>query len=167
MSVQQLQTGYAASLVVRLLDATGDPVLGVPFSAITAIYKKQGDTTWTTKAVLSSDWSAGPEGRYLLSFSALELGTDGRFTYRVLHASADTFTGDIDLVEDWADVEAQLVALLDGLSGKVSTEAIKTIKKEQDLALITLDQKVIASNTKIQSLQAQVAAMKRMVDSLS
>lgn len=167
MSVQQVQTGYAAQLVVRLLDASDNPVLSVPASSVTAKYKKQGDTSWTSKTVSAGEWASGPDGRYLLLFSSSELDTEGRFTYRVLVSGADTFTGDVDLVADWATVVDQLEDLINGLSGKVSTDAIEQTKREQDEALQSLDQRVTTVLKKISLLQAQAAVMRRKIDSLS
>jgi len=167
MSVQQIQSGYAAQLVVRLLDASGDPVLAVPATSVTAQYKKQGDTSWTSKSVSAGEWAAGPDGRYTLLFSASELDTEGRFVYRVDAPSADTFTGDIDIVADWATVVDQLEALLNGLAQKVSTGAVDQTKREQDEALQNLDQRVSSVLSKLQLLQAQAAVMRKKIDSLS
>lgn len=167
MSVQQVQTDYAAQLVVRLLDASGDPVLSVPAASVTARYKKQGDTSWTSKSVSAGEWEAGPEGRYLLLFSSSELDTEGKFIYQVEVTGAETFTGDIDLVADWATVVDQLEALINGLSTKVSTASVDQTKQEQDEALQNLNQRVATANDKIRLLQAQAAVMRKKIDSLS
>jgi ElaB/YqjD/DUF883 family membrane-anchored ribosome-binding protein len=166
MSVQQIQTGYTAQLIVRLLDSSDNPVLLVPASSVTAKYKKQGATAWTAKTVSAGEWSAGPDGRYMLLFSSAELDTDGRFVYRVSAAGADIFTGDIDLVSDWATIVDQLEALINALAGKVSTDAVNQIKREQDEALQNLDGRVSAANDKLRLLQAQAAVMRKKIDQL-
>jgi hypothetical protein len=167
MSVQQIQVDYAAQLVVRLLDSAGDPVLSVPAASVTAEYKKQGDTSWTPKTVTAGEWSAGPDGRYLLLFSASELDTEGRFIYRVDAPGADTFTGDLDIVADWATVVEQLEDLINGLAQKVSTDAVDQTKREQDEALQNMDQRVTEANRRLALLQAQAAVMRKKIDSLT
>lgn len=164
MSVQQVQKDYASQLVVRLLDASGDPVLGVAFSALTVTYKKQGDGSWSSKTVLTTDWQAGPNGRYFLLFSGSELSRDGRFHFRVAASGADTFTGDVDVVEDWATVEAMLVSLINGLSGKVTTASVKAYKQTQDQAIQDTNNRVGNLEEDFIRVERMIAAIHRKIN---
>lgn len=167
MSVQQVQKGYISGLAVRMLDVSGDPVLSIAYGDITVTYKKQGDTSWTVKVVLSPEWVTGPDGRYFLTFSAAELDTNGRFYFRVAESGSDTFTGDIDVVEDWATLMDVMQDLINGLSTKVPTAAVKTSKKEQDEAVQKLNIIYNQAQVDISRLQAAMAAVKRKLDGLS
>lgn len=166
MSVQQVQIGYSAQLAVRLLDVGSNPVTGVPYTALTVTYKKQGGS-WTSKSVIVSEWSEGPEGRYMLIFSAAELDTEGRFTFRVSASGADIFTGDVDVVADWATVVDMLTGLLNGLNTKVATEQVETYKQEQDEALQDLDKRYNRAMEQIGLLQTQLATLSKKVAGLS
>jgi hypothetical protein len=150
-----------------MLDASSNPVTGILYSDVTVTYKKQGGSSWSTKTVQSSDWSAGPDGRYLLVFSEDELDTDGRFVFRVAESGSDTFTGDIDLVSDWATEVAMLTDLINGLSGKVSSDAAAEAKRQLDQAIAAITAKHDEYNREIAHLQRQAAALLRKVDSLT
>jgi hypothetical protein len=165
MSIQQVQKDYAAQLAVRLFDMGSNPVTGVPYTALTVSYKKQGGV-WATKSVLVSDWVEGPDGRYTLLFSSVELDTEGRFTFRVSASGADIFTGDIDVVADWATVVDMLEALLNGLASKVSTQQIETYKQQQDEDLQDLDARYNRTLEQITVLKTQIATLTQKVAEL-
>lgn len=165
MSIQQVQTGYPATLAVRLLDGSNEPVMGVAYSALTVIYKKQGGA-WVTKTVQEAEWVEGPEGRYMLSFSAAELDTVGRFVFRVAAAGATTVTGDIDVVTDWATVVDMLTALLNGLNTKISRSDAATIKHQQDDAVGTLNGRVDSILNDVSRINSQLSVILYKMKSL-
>lgn len=159
MPIQTIQQSEATALVVRLLDGSGDPVTGVAYTAITATYKKQGDTTYTTKTVQAAHWAEGPEGRYTLIFTSSELDTVGRFLYRVVAAGADVFTGDVDIVEDWADVVSMMESLLNQLGTKVSQESLVTAKLTQDSTIASM-------GTAVEQLRLEIEVIERQLNAL-
>jgi outer membrane murein-binding lipoprotein Lpp len=167
MSIHQIQVGYADSLNVRLLDTNGDPVTGVAFSAITVTYKKQGDTSWNNKSVLSEHWTEGAVGRYTLLFTAAELDTSGKFVFRVAAAGAETYIGDLDILDGWATIEVLLTDLINGLSSKVSTSSVAQYKKAQDETIQTVNAKIEQVSRDIERLNASIAAARRKLDGLS
>ena len=165
MSVQQVQAGYPAVLAVRLLDSASNPVTGVAYTALTVRYRKHGGA-WTSKAVQSAEWTEGPEGRYLLSFSASELDTSGRFVFRVWAPSADVMTGDIDVVEDWAQIVDMLTDLLNGLNTKVGRGDVALMKHQQDDAIGAMNVKVDAAMKDIARINTQLTILLQKLDSL-
>ena len=160
MGVQAVQKDLATSLAVRLLDGSNAAVTGVVYSALTVIYKKQGGP-WTAKTVLSAEWSEGPDGRYTLIFKASELDTTGRFVFRVTATGAEVFTGDFDVVEDWASLEAMLLDLFNALGLKASTSSVSASLKEVDETLVGLNACCADLNLKAGRLEAQAAALRR------
>jgi hypothetical protein len=167
MSIHQIQTGYADSLNVRLLDSNGDPVTGVAFGALTVTYKKQGDGSWTTKSVIAEEWSEGPMGRYTLLFSAAELDTEGRFVFRVAASGAETYIGDVDILDGWVTAEGMLEDLINSLGTKVSSESVSVYKKEQDEVIQTVNAKIERVRRDIERINVSMAAARRKLDSLS
>ena len=165
MSIQQVQTGYPATMAVRLLDGADAPVMGVAYTALTVRYQKQGGA-WTVKVVQPAEWVEGPEGRYMLSFSASELDTVGRFVFRVEAAGATTVTGDIDVVTDWATVVEMLTALLNGLNTKVSRSDAATVKHQQDDAVGVLNGHVDSILNDVSRINSQLSVILYKMKSL-
>jgi len=165
MSVQALQQNATAQLVVRLVDGSGDAVVSVAFGDVTTQYKKQGDAGWTSKSVLITDWEEISDGRYLLLFSAAELDTEGKFLYQVTASGAQTFTGDVDVVEDWATTVNMLTALLNGLSTKVSTDSIVASKKLQDEAIAAADDRVDVVNDQLVIMERKYQSLLNKLNS--
>lgn len=160
MGVQAVQKDLANSLAVRLLDSSNNPVTGVAHTTLTVIYKKQGGA-WATKSVLAAEWSEGPDGRYALVFSGAELNTEGRFVFRVSAAGADTFTGDVDVVAEWASLESMMLDLLNALGTKASVESVADATKELDINVVEINSCCEELNKKIERLEAQAAILLR------
>lgn len=162
MSIQQIQSSQSSELAVRLFDAADTPVTGVAAGDITVLYKKQA-AVWANKAVTPAEWYEGPEGRYELTFTAADLDTEGRFTFRVATAGADTFTGDVNIVDVDASLNAKLVQLLNALSTKVSSSSVKEAKMLQDLSINALNKRCAASEVELQRMQTVVSVLQREV----
>jgi len=162
MSIQQIQKSQASELAVRLFDGADTPVTGVAVGDITVLYLKQAGA-WTNKPMLATEWEEGPEGRYSLTFTAAELDTEGRFTFRVNTASADTFTGDVNVVDTDATINAKLVQLLNALSTKVSSSSVKEAKMLQDLAINALNKRCDASEAELKRIQSVVSVLQREI----
>jgi hypothetical protein len=164
MGVQSVQKDAAIQLAVRLLDSGDDPVVGVAFGDVTAQYKKQGDSSWTSKTVLTTDWTEVSDGRYLLLFSGTQLDTAGKFVFRVDATGAETFTGDVDVVEDWDTLVDMLTDLLNGLSAKVAVEDIKTSKRQQDETIEAVNETLSSIEDQVKVLEAKFQALYRKVN---
>jgi hypothetical protein len=158
MSIQQVQIGYSASLAVRLLDGSDDPVMGITYDQLTVRYKKQGGS-WTVKSVQVAEWTEGADGRYMLVFSAEELDTEGKFVFLVEAPGATTMTGDIDIVLDWATTVDMLTTLLNGLASKVTSSSASLAKQQQDEAIEALNDRVDTVSSTISWIKDQLTVI--------
>jgi hypothetical protein len=84
--------GYIqASIVDRTvyLSLVNVPATGVPYTAITVAIKKQGQSSFTTKTLVSADWVELGNGLYSIVFSAIDTDTVGDFTFTIAGAAFD------------------------------------------------------------------------------
>ena len=70
------------------------PVTGVLPAAVVCQYRKEGQTTLTTKTLDSSNWIELVNGFYILKFTAAEMDTLGFFFYTLTGTGFDNFLYD-------------------------------------------------------------------------
>lgn len=70
------------------------PALGVIYTNVVVNFKKQGQSTFTTKVLVSADWVELGGGLYSITFSPTDNDTLGDFTYTLAGPDFDNFLYD-------------------------------------------------------------------------
>jgi hypothetical protein len=80
------------------LELLGVPAVGVTYSSLTIRYKKFGQSSFTTRTIVSSDWVSLGNGFYTLKWPASLVDTLGTFLYTIGGAAFDNFAyGEFDV----------------------------------------------------------------------
>jgi hypothetical protein len=105
------------------------PVTGVAYGDVTVNLLKEGETSFTPKALTAGDWREIGLGHYELNATALELDTKGYFEYDVAATGAITYPGLIELTDyDIDDVMGAVIAGFTEIKGSGwTTETLKKI----------------------------------------
>ena len=107
--MQREKVGVLNYLPCRLIDSTDflTPKDSIVFDDASLIirYRKEGETSFTVKTIVTEDWINVGEGWYDIRFTASELDTKKNFDYEVECSGCITFSRRIELVDN---VEAVL-----------------------------------------------------------
>lgn len=90
--------GRAWETTVRLMDS-GLPVTGVLFSAVSVKFRRSGESSFTTKTLIITDWEELSNGFYALVWSESDMADLGEFRYFLAPATSgfDEVTGTFDI----------------------------------------------------------------------
>lgn len=95
------------------------PQTGATDFQTTISYRKEGATSWSSKTAVGN-WTEVGKGVYLISWSASDLDTIGRFDFVVEHASAINYYGSMvvsaNLIDD---VDTAVAAIVAGVWGEL------------------------------------------------
>ena len=94
------------SIYLTLVDA---PALGVLPTDVVCRYKKEGQTSLTTKTLTSANWFELGNGFYTIRFTALETDTQGSLFYTLISTKFDNFIYDDFTIEPPSSAAAPFV----------------------------------------------------------
>jgi hypothetical protein len=80
---QIVQQSTINDLIVTLLDSGGSPVTGLTYDEVTCSYRKEGQSSFTSKTLTALVFDEIGSGVYTIEFSADELDTNGAFLFIV------------------------------------------------------------------------------------
>lgn len=111
------------------------PAPGVLYTDVVVQIKKQGASSFTTKALVSSDWVNLGGGLYSISFSAADTNTIGNFTFKITSSKFDNFVYDefaiVGYIQGSASVRTEYLTLADvPATGVLYTDLVVQIKKQ-------------------------------------
>ncbi|NIQ78490.1 MAG: hypothetical protein GTN93_10430 [Anaerolineae bacterium] len=158
--IQTLTNGITTDLGVTLLDASDVAVTGVAFGAVTVEYKKNGDTAFTGKTVLSGDWTEVGGGLYRLTFAGSELDRDGTFLYKVTGASWDRYENTVIVQTDYLDLAAQIVEIKQLLALKTNITDADALFSQLEIRISELEAAIDDFKLRLDHAEAQLAALR-------
>lgn len=125
-----IKQSTARTLPVILIDSSDfiTPITGTVFGDVTCKFRKEGDTSWTTKTIDATNWTEIDDGHYDIDFTAGNLDTNGLFIYIVTVSGALQYSGlFIIRTNTNDDIKADTAATLvdtNEIQGKLPTNEI-------------------------------------------
>jgi hypothetical protein len=159
MSFYTVSREVGTELSLTLVDASQAPVNGVAFGDITATYRKNGGT-FVTKTVLSGEWAEVGDGVYKLSFTAAELNTAGSFRFTITGGSFEPYVADVQIVNNYKDIEAQVIEIKQGLATKVNITEADLLIAQREFRLKQAEQQIAKLLTRVKTAEAGLAALR-------
>ncbi len=160
MSFYTVSREVGTELSVTLVDASENSVNGVLFSDITVEYRKNGASGFTTKTVLSGEWTEIGDGNYKLSFTAAELNTSGFFRYKVTGTGFEPFVLDVQIIDNFKDIEAQAVEIKQLAAGKVNIADADRLIAQREFRLKQAEQTIKVLKDRVSTAEAGLAALR-------
>ncbi|HUT15069.1 MAG TPA: hypothetical protein VMY98_02355 [Anaerolineae bacterium] len=161
--IQTETLGVASDTGVLLLDSSDLPVNGVVYTDVAVTYRKNGDSGFTTKTLLSGEWSDRGDGLYRLSLSAAELDRAGSFRYLVKHVSGPTFLryeNEILVVENYQDIANHIIAIKQELAGKANIRDVNLLFNQVELRVRELEMQKKELGRRLSMAEASLAALR-------
>jgi hypothetical protein len=158
--IHTLTTTVAAEVGVTLLNSSDISVPGILYTGITVTYRKNGQSSYTTKTVGAGDWVELGDGIYKLLFTTTELNTPGYFRFIIKGAGFDRYEADLQLIENYQDIAAQIISIKQGLASKVNISDADSLIAERELRLKEIGQRQIALDKRLLIAESAVAALR-------
>ncbi len=158
--IQTLIQGITSEVGVTLLDASDVPVTGVPFSTPVVTYRKNGDSGFTTKTVLSGEWREVGDGLYGLTLSAAELDREGSFRLIVKGAGFERYEADFLIAADFQDLALALAEMKAALVNKVNIRDATKIFSALELRIRELEQSILLFKKRLTKAESSIGALR-------
>jgi hypothetical protein len=158
--IHTVTRGITTDVGVLLLNASEFPVSGVLFSSVTVRYRKNGATSFTTKALLAGEWTEIGDGLYRLTFSGGELDTSGNFRFLVTGGSFERHENDLIVVEDFQSLAAQIADVKQQLASKANINDADILFSQLELRARELELAIRDFKKRLSRAEATLAALR-------
>lgn len=160
MGLEAATKEVAKDVGVTLVNASDAPVIGLTSTDVTVEYRKNGDTTFTTKALLAGEFTEVGDGIYLVTFTATELNRAGLFRIKIDGSSIEPHIRDLQVIDELLSINQQIVDLKAGLAKLVNTRDAELLFNQLELRQQQLDRRIKDAERRIKVLQGQLSALR-------
>lgn len=162
MSVQAATKSVTKDVGVTLLDAADEPVTGLVNTDVTVVYRKNGQTSFTTKVLLPGEFNEVGDGIYLITFTAGELNTAGFFRYVVTGSAFDRHEGDLVVINEQLSLNQHIVSLKAAFATLANVRDVDVLFDTVEQRLKQLDKRERDLTRRIELLKGQIAALRAL-----